>query len=449
MERIISHARELLPSISGIRLPDLLGIIMSDSIYRASGNRIFQVGGLAQVTRLASDGSNLAQFLFGLKVSPVLERRNRFLKIQSTFSDVLVDSHLAFDVVMDYKEEVIEKDQIGRPAKIAKSPVGVRIVIIDPRSGKQFSLDEAGSGLAETVYLLALSYGLQNSIILLDEPAINLHPPQIKSIMQKILVTLDYDELDRNQEKALAEEDFDPNQYMIVTHSPELVHLLLFEKNVDVLYVRHDSIKGNSILKALDDESKKWLKEKRIQLRNTINARIFFGKTIILVEGGSDKEVVVGGSNYFALEDRKYDLDSNDVVMVDAGSKDNFPKYVRLLDSLGVEFALIDDSDVLADSRNSVKEVFHSFSLLTKSGIEGDNPKIFVVKEGNLENLMEEIDQGVYVGLLEDGKKRYGRKVPKSVIAAEFIKEVASSNPMALVFIRNFLDKLMNIHTER
>jgi hypothetical protein len=39
---------------------------------------------------------------------------------------------------------------------------------------------------------------------------------------------------------------------------------------------------------------------------------------------------------------------------------------------------------------------FSSFSYITKDGIEGGNPNVFVIKEGNLEDLMKAIDKDLY-----------------------------------------------------
>lgn len=68
-----------------------------------------------------------------------------------------------------------------------------------------------GSGVLETIYLLTLAHGIENSVILLDEPAVNLHPSLMKSITNSL------------QNPSLK------NQFIIITHSPELAGYEIFD----------------------------------------------------------------------------------------------------------------------------------------------------------------------------------------------------------------------------
>jgi predicted ATPase len=79
---------------------------------------------------------------------------------------------------------------------------------------------QAGSGVVEVLFLLTLSHGLINSVILLDEPAVNLHTPLLKSVMNEITKPAEVPE--------------HKNQVIIITHSFELLHYLLFEKESKV-----------------------------------------------------------------------------------------------------------------------------------------------------------------------------------------------------------------------
>ncbi len=68
----------------------------------------------------------------------------------------------------------------------------------------------------------------------------------------------------------------------------------------------------------------------RPKFKNLIDTRIFFGKCIILTEGESDKNLLTGIARFFEDNDRNLNLNTQDVIIVSAGGKTNFPNYTKL-----------------------------------------------------------------------------------------------------------------------
>lgn len=355
---------------------------------------------------LASDGSNLSQYLFHLMVSENYEDTEKFEKIRQAFNDILRADELSLDVALEYKPMDRNVNFAGADEKVPKRPT---ILITDNKLRKRLSLKDVGAGLAEIVYLLSASYGLKNSVILLDEPSVNLHPPMMKSLMR-------YLENNQNQ-----------NQFIIITHSAELVQYELFESNASIMYVH----KSNQISKiiSLKNDTKKWFNENRSNLKHQIDSRIFFGRCIILTEGESDRNLL-GIARFLNSQDQSIDLESNDVIIVSIGGSSNFEKYRKLLDGFHIPYAVLADSDA--------KRFLPSAGIINKDGINGSE-NIFVIDVGNLEDFMRLIDLGIYT---ETENEFRGSK---PTIAHEFAKKVSVKNPDALKPIKLFLKQAIKL----
>src|SRR6185312_308590 len=280
MQSIFAFMGYKIQSQQEIAFRSLLGLILKRGIYHASGRvsthdilditeilkthnqsddfdtrlaaRAASVN-LARTRELQSDGSNLPQYLFHLMVSNNFEDKEKFQQIKKAFNDIVKTDELSIDVSLDY-ETVQHAITFGEPdPQIPKRP---SIVINDKKLGKTFPLRQVGAGLTEIVYLLTASYGMTNSLIMLDEPSVNLHPPMMKALMRYI----------ENVENK--------NQFIIITHSAELSQYELFESAADLVYVRKTH--HISKLQSLKGEVKTWFEENRSKFRHQIDSRVFF-----------------------------------------------------------------------------------------------------------------------------------------------------------------------------
>jgi len=416
-----------------IAFRSLLGLILKRGIYHASGRvsthdildivEALKTHGqgddfdrqlasraaslnLARTHELQSDGSNLPQYLFHLMVSNRFEDKEKFEQIKKAFNEIVKADELSVDVSLEY-ETVQQHVTFGEPdPQIPKRP---SIVINDKKLGKRFPLRQVGAGLTEIVYLLTASYGMKNSLIMLDEPSVNLHPPMMKALMRYI------------------ENSENKNQFIIITHSAELSQYELFESEADLVYIR----KTNHIskIKSLKGEVKSWFEENRSRFKHQIDSRVFFGRCIILTEGESDRNLL-GMAHYLESADASLDLESNDVVITSVGGKGNFDKYTKLLNGFGIPHVILADSDA--------RSLFSSPGSITKDGIT-DNYDIIVTDSKDLEQLMRDIDIDAYY----EAEKEF--KGSKPTIAYEFAKKVSIKNPDALkpvtTLLKHSIDK--------
>jgi predicted ATP-dependent endonuclease of OLD family len=350
---------------------------------------------------LESDGSNLILFLFSLKNSAKQKDRNKFNKIQEEFKKLFESDKLSFDIILQYelsgRHRVWERTEASR----AKIPV---IMIQDENMQRQFAVDQVGAGLLETIYLLTLAHGIENSIILLDEPAVNLHPTLMKSIVNSL------------QNSTLN------NQFIIITHSPELTSYEIFDNKASLIYVRKK--KNHSIIKILSGETKQWFEEQRHRLKHQIDARIFFGKSVLLTEGDSDKNLLEGIANSFESTDTDVNITQNDVIITNVGSKFNFKKYLNLVKNFDIPYLVLGDSDA--------KDLFENSGTLSQKNITFED-SIVIIEDGDLEKLMRDIDLELY----SKAEKENGRSKP--AVAYAFAEEISKRYPNKLDSIKKLL----------
>ena len=156
---------------------------------------------------LVGDGSNLPSFLFGLKTSPIHANRERFEAVQKAFEDVFRSEKLKFDVIL-MRQKPVKRGSVSLKPWTHTFPIPE--VVVNDGSGEEFPVEDAGAGVGESIYLLALVMGSGDSVVLLDEPSINMHPSLTRAVLEKICSAGE-------------------NQILIATHSPAIAGFVAFE----------------------------------------------------------------------------------------------------------------------------------------------------------------------------------------------------------------------------
>ena len=332
---------------------------------------------------LEHDGSNIAQLLFTLKNSPHLSDKDRFQTIQNEFKKIFQRQKLGVDVSLQY--ELIRRARYGPSNNI---PIFPEISITESGLSKHIPLDQVGGGVRGVLYLLTAVHGVKNSVVLLDEPGINLHPSMLKAVISTI-------KLSNNK-----------NQFLIITHSSELLYSEMFDEDDDVVYIK--KIHNRSRIYSLNSKIKKEFATKRRRLKHQIDPRIFFANLVILTEGESDRNLLEI-TNDLANNDSKYDLPLKDIVIVSVGGKKNFPKYIDLLKAFGIPYVILADYDAKTD-------VFQDEPTgeISKNGIKLDGC-IFLIRH-DLEDLMKKTEPNIF----EQASKKDGKS--KVAVVLEFCK---------------------------
>ena len=332
---------------------------------------------------LADDGSNLSSFLLGLKTSPDYSERKRFMKIQKSFESAFKLEKLKFDVILQDAEADTHFQRKTNPA-----PVPVTVVV-NEESWEEFQLADAGSGVGESLYLLALALGPCDSVILLDEPSLNMHPGLMRAVLDSI----------RNAGE---------NQILIATHSAAIVRFMAFENSAGIFYVRKSG--SSSTVNALDGETLVRLVGET-QLRYVVDTGIFFARCAGLVDGDSDKNLLIGAWDGLEPESQ-CGIDRNDVAVVRVDGKENFRKHAKMLDLFGVPYMILADSDAA--------DLFEEKIRVSKETEYLGNCPVLVMENGDLEALMVDIDREAYNKASRDCKS-------KAVAAFRFAEAVRNS----------------------
>ena len=337
---------------------------------------------------LAGDGSNLPSFLLTLKTSPIHANRKRFENIQGAFADVFESEKLEFDVVLNH-QNFTEQSLGGRERWTPTFPTPV--VVVSYRSGEEFPVADAGAGVGESIYLLTLVLGSSDSVVLLDEPSINMHPGLTRTILKKIY-------------------GMAGNQILITTHSPAIVGFTAFENSARILYVRRTE--SSSTIRTLDGKTLKRFEKDRNRLRYMIDPGVFFAGCVILVEGESEKSLLLGiwsSSEPGTGHGMNYD----DVMVAPVHGKKTFRTYRKILDAFGVPHMILADSDA--------KNLFEKeCEVVCKDTEKLGDCRVFVIKDGKLEDLMKDIDREAY-------DMACAKSESKAAIAFDFAEELRRS----------------------
>ena len=331
--------------------------------YNATLERVALAKSEDPAKTLAADGSNLSSFLLGLKTSDDLDRRKSFEEIQKAFVELFKSEKLSFDVIIESQNLAEREPAFSKPrTRTLRTPV---TVIANDELEEQFPIEDAGAGVRESIYLLALALGSGDSVVLLDEPSIHMHPSLAREILGKIFIS-------------------GKSQILVTTHSPAIVSFVAFENPSKILYVRKT---GLSSTVATSGEARDLPEKERSRLRYTVDPGVFFAKCVVLVEGESDKSLMIGVWRLLGLGSGG-DLNYNDILVVPACGKKNFPKYQKTLAGFGVPYMILADNDAKDWVEDSV--------AVRKETAELGDSSAFVIENGDLEDLMKDIDPAAY-----------------------------------------------------
>jgi len=189
------------------------------------------------------------------------------------------------------------------------------------KSGNILSnINSLSAGQKSIIHLIFESYGrgdLKGGVVVIDEPEIHLH------------YQLQYEYL-RIIEQLNAEQSC---QYILVTHSEALISSATIDK---VIRFTLDDDNSTRIMSPNITGDQKMLVK---ILDNTRSTYALFAKTVVLVEGDSDR--------YFfkAVMQELHPELSQEVAILDIGGKDGYPKWKEFFTNYGLKTFYIGDFD--------------------------------------------------------------------------------------------------------
>lgn len=288
------------------------------------------------------NGRNLNAMLFQLKNSIHSSERDRFRSVRDAFRSLISNS---FDVEVVERTRTEKKSPVMPPinpsawTEVSSNEVAemetIHEVATQIYDGNQWiNLSFSAAGIFELLVLLTAFIGHTNKVLMLDEPALNLHPTKQIELREML-------------EKSVKDSG---HQVIVVTHSPALVTT---EHACDTLrFVRGSE--GTSFVQIASILDKWGSLKKHLGggMSELDWAQILFASGAVFVEGVEDKYAVerfdrhMGGGGAQLLDDNW------PVVSV---GRDSFPKFMELCQELGIHYAVLTDRDGVMYCKDSVE----------------------------------------------------------------------------------------------
>ena len=230
-----------------------------------------------------------------------------------------------------------------------------------------------------------------SSYFIIEEPELFLHP-QAQRDLHETLKTLS---------------QANNNQVVLTTHSSSFIDL---ENYKSIIIAQKATIEEGTKIKQCNENLFLELDDrKKINLIYWINperSELFFAKKIILVEGQTDKTIIP----FLA---KKLNIFKNEYTIIDCGSKDNMPLYIKLLNGFKLNYVVVYDRDHQA-TKNA--DGINSANIST-AGIEN----VLDARYGTSVVLINDIEEEI--GVIEKNNKN------KPFIALSLVSELAYEIP--------------------
>ena len=414
----------------------MFGRMLERRFAFVSEQRSFQKSNDLERLPLKSDGSNLQSHLLWLQ-SGDKNDQCALSAIHSTFANVLKQQSLSFTVSVTEKK-VSDKSELDEPKeKIYPGRAVVRFVRTSDQGQRLLDFMSVGAGVRETLFLLTMCFGRRNGVVLLDEPAANLHPTQIRRLMRKIMSTGD--------------QSAKSGQVALITHSPTLASLELLSRANEIVRVNR---REYSLVAQPSGEDREWIEE-NLPTFHHLKSDVFFAGGVVLVEGRSDKffleaildrspdqsddiAVVDAGASP-RLRPQVKSLDqSGDIAVVDAGGKESFKKFRDLLGIFEIPYV------ILADNDNDDRDLFDPDEVLKVDAkvvpnTEDGTGKTVCLLGKKLEGFLSDLEPELYAEL----EKKHKPKPERAYHFARrfFAEDLSDRNTKILKFLTGWISK--------
>ena len=263
----------------------------------------------AQVPVDLKDGENIAVYLFRKK-NGALRDRQEYQAVKALFRRI---TGTRFDVGLDRSHLLIPPPDAG-----SRTAVPLSVNVVQP-SG-DLPLESCGAGITEALFISTVIVGDEDRVILLDEPALNLHPATQAAAIEEI----------RSRSE---------NQFFLVTHSPVMI-----PANGIVQMSRFSQSDGSTHRSALDPKRIGQMEIDKLQkeLRGSTDTRaLLFARAAILVEG----ETELGALPVWFDRTHARSLEQRGLAVRWVMGYPNFENYVRLLEAFAIPWVIVCDGD--------------------------------------------------------------------------------------------------------
>ncbi len=299
-----------------VSLATVLRLMFRQALVQTSDTRLLPSGGVSwSSSELALNGgaeARLPELLLRLKNGDPSDRA-RYQRIRSLFTEFTQGRACEVRLI-----------QIQQPAQDGQGSTTVQVPAIwvtvnsSTRPGDldpEVPIEFAGAGAWEALVLASVLGEPSASVVVLDEPAVGLHPSLQRQVGAHLLSA--------------------PAQFLLITHSAELLPLRDASR---VQLVRLDRDEKNATRAWPVDEACRVKMARKLAAKG--NERLPFAWRAILCEGQDDVEAILTLAERMSI-----DLRRRNIAVTDCGSRDNLPDYVWFCAELGLKYLAVMDAD--------------------------------------------------------------------------------------------------------
>lgn len=300
-----------------VSLATVLRVIFRRALVHTSDTRLLPTGGISwsssELALGAGAEARLPELLLRLKNGDP-SGRARYQRIRDLFTEFTQGRGCEVRLI----EVQQPPDQDGRAQPPAQVP-GIWVTVNSGTSSAgldpEVPIEFAGAGAWEALVLSSVLGEPSASVVVLDEPAVALHPSLQRQLGAHLLGA--------------------PAQFLVITHSAELLPLA---GAADVKLVRLDRDDKNATGAWPVDEACRAKMARKLAAKG--NERLPFAWRAILCEGQDDVEAIMTLAERMGI-----DLRRRNIAVTDCGSRDNLPDYVWFCSELGLKYLAVMDAD--------------------------------------------------------------------------------------------------------
>jgi predicted ATPase len=300
-----------------VSLATVLRVLFRRDVVHTSDTRLLPAGGISwsssELALGAGAEARLPELLLRLKNGDPSERA-RYQRIRNLFTEFTQGRGCEVRL-MQVQQPPDQNGQAQPPAQMPAIWVTVNASTGSAGLDPEVPIEFAGAGAWEALVLSSVLGESSASVVVLDEPAVALHPSLQRQLGAHLLGA--------------------PAQFLVITHSAELLPLA---GAADVKLVRLDRDDKSATRAWPVDEACRAKMARKLAAKG--NERLPFAWRAILCEGQDDVEAIMTLTERMGI-----DLRRRNIAVTDCGSRDNQPDYVWFCAELGLKYLVVMDAD--------------------------------------------------------------------------------------------------------